>query len=170
MCNNHVLECPLNTNNSLALDCQSCVETVLEDDFGFNVHNLQDLVPRSSSTCLKEPDFVVAGNEGLFNGGYDLISNTLSGVSLIAIQHKAAIEREADRGFGCLAGDGKDDDDEVDLLLLAHSSTSPPGFTDEKWLVGLAPFSVVTVPDVPVLIPWCHTWFSYDRISSFLEP
>ena len=105
MCNSHVLECPFCTNNSLALDCQSCVESVLEDDFGFNVHNLQDLVPGSSSTCLKEPDFVVAGNEGLFNGGYDLISNTLSGVSLIAIQHKAATEREADRGFGCLAGE-----------------------------------------------------------------
>ena len=149
MCNSHVLECPFCTNNSLALDCQSCVETVLEDDFGFNVHNLQDLVPRSSSTCLKEPDFVVAGNEGLFNGGYDLISNTLSGVSLIVIQHKTAIEREADRGFG---------------EAVTEAFTFNGIETDCFWLASL---SVVTVPDVPVLIPWFHTWFLVPEYHPF---
>ena len=100
MCNSHVLECPFCTNNNLSLDCQDCVEKVLEDNFGFKVHNLQDSVPSSSSTCLKEPDFVVVGNDGLFNGGYDLSSNTLFGVSLIDIKHNAAIERKADREFG----------------------------------------------------------------------
>ena len=39
MCNSHVLECPFCTNNSMSLDCQECVEKVLEDDFGFKVHN-----------------------------------------------------------------------------------------------------------------------------------
>ena len=51
MCNIHVLECPFCTNNSLSLDCQDCVEKVLEDDFGFKVHNLQDLVPSSLQVC-----------------------------------------------------------------------------------------------------------------------
>ena len=140
MCNSHVLECPFCTNNSLALDCQSCVESALEDDFGFNVHNLQDLVPGSSSTCLKEPDCVVAGNEGLFNGGYDLISNTLSGVSLIAIQHKAAIEREADRGFG----------EAVTEAFTFNGIKTDCSF----WFsCRLASLSVVTVPDEPALIP-----------------
>ena len=35
------------------------VEKILEDGFGFKVHNLQDSDSSSSSTCLKEPDFVV---------------------------------------------------------------------------------------------------------------
>ena len=46
-------------------------------------------------------------------------------------------------------GEVKDEDDEVDwlllllqLLLLAHSSTRPPGFTDEKWLAVFAPFAL----------------------------
>ena len=34
-------------------------EKILEDGFGFKVHNLQDSDSSSSSTCLKEPDFVV---------------------------------------------------------------------------------------------------------------
>ena len=59
MCNSHVLECPFSTNNNLSLDCQDFVEKILEDGFGIKVHNLQDSVPSSSSTCLKEPDFVV---------------------------------------------------------------------------------------------------------------
>ena len=100
MCNSHVLECPFCTNNSLSLDCQDCVEKVLEDDFGFKVHNLQDSVPSSPSTCLKEPDFVAVGNEGLFNGGYDLSLETLPDVSLIDIKRSAAIEKKADRRFG----------------------------------------------------------------------
>ena len=144
MCNNHVLECPLNTNNSLALDCQSCVETVLEDDFVFNVHNLQESVPRSSSNCLKEPDFVVVGNEGWFNGGYDLISNTLSGVSLIDIQHKAAIEREADRGFG-----------EAVTEAFTFNGIKTECFR-------LASLSVVTVPERMI---FCHMKTTYGAME-----
>ena len=59
MCNSHVLECPFCTNNNQFLDCQDCIEKILEDGFGFKVHNLQDSDSSSSSTCLKEPDFVV---------------------------------------------------------------------------------------------------------------
>ena len=42
--------------NLWTLDCQDCVDKVLEDDCGFKVHNLQDSVPSSLYTCLTEPD------------------------------------------------------------------------------------------------------------------
>ena len=58
------------------------------------------LPPSSSCTCLQEPDCEVVGIEGLFNGGYDLSSDTLSDVSLIDIKRNASIESKADRRFG----------------------------------------------------------------------
>ena len=51
------------------------VEKILEDGFGFKVHNLQDSDSSSSSTCLKEPDFVVtcvARNDEEYSSRSDL--------------------------------------------------------------------------------------------------
>ena len=49
-------------------------------------------------------------------------------------------------GYGT-DGDGNEEDDEVDwlllqLLLLAQSNTRPPGFTEERWLVAFVPLEL----------------------------
>ena len=100
------------------------------------MHNLQYLVPGSSSTCLKEPDSEVVGNERLFNGGYGLSLETLSDVSLIDIKRNATIERKADRRFG---------EDVTEAFTFNGIKTDCSCLSSCR----LASLSVVTVPDGP---------------------